>query len=178
MTPFCRISRRCQIAILIAICSVAGCGAKSPPPDPDAIHEDIRKIITAVGNNDAKTVVSFSHPKLVTALGGEQAAVTRLTAELEKFTASGFKFESVEFPEPPRFVESEENEFVIVRTRMMAVVGKQRVEGFGFQLGARTKGEVAWKYVDGAKLAGPALKMFFPDFPANEKLPEVVLNPL
>ncbi len=102
-------------------------------------------------------------------MGGETTAKSALKTLLSQFQSHNMKLESIAFPDPPVFLETDDNRFVILRTKNIISVNEHRIESLQFQFGVQRKGTATWKYVDGSELDNQKVRSLFPDFPPDYK---------
>lgn len=174
---------------LVATGFFLGCEAKSSPaPDANAtsnttevhivdlsandaqVQADIRAIAKAGYEHDVPTVLKYTHPKIIAAMGGQ----TQAESTMETFFAKigPMKLKSFKFPEAPTYLETDRNYYVIVPTLSIMSLNGQRVESLNYQLGMRKKDAVDWKYVEGSRVNQGNVRSLFPDFPPDFKFPE------
>ena len=87
----------------------------SPPLSEAAlVQADVRKMVAAVYDVDADTILQYTHPKIIESLGGTSQAKSALVQTLSQLRATGMKLDSMEFPAEPTFLKTNLHEFVIV----------------------------------------------------------------
>ena len=157
---------------------VAGCTGKQVDHEAEIrqIKVDIRRIGEAVWEEDHETVLSMTHPILFQKAGGRVNARNSLQEMILEYQKLGLKFDSFELVREPEFLETESNQYVIVPTRTIVLYKDERVELYSFQLGAKSKTDSQWKYLDGSKLTQDNIRIFFHDFPDDFEFPIVSMN--
>lgn len=146
--------------------------------EPTLVQENVREITGALFAHDANSILKFTHPYVIEDMGGRGAALAVLEASFENYKDGVLAFESLEFPSPPVFVQSQDNFFVLVPTITIMVAKGQRVASTGYQFGVRAKGNANWKYIDGLTITRVTPQGLFPDFPTGVDLPETSQNNL
>jgi hypothetical protein len=137
----------------------------------ELVQGQIQELMAAVFKADVDTVLKYTHPMVVGALGGRAIAAKVLKPSLDKLLADGVKLEEFTFPAPPIFLKGTEHEFVIVPTKMIMDVNGTRVQSLNYQFGARAVGETQWLYIEGSKVNQKNVVKFFSDFPKDHQLP-------
>jgi hypothetical protein len=187
------------VTALIAALACAGCGVdqatdssfpadaspQSPPPavqeqpaerDPQSedktVQADVNEMLDATYTGDADTLLGYTHPKIVEMLGGEAQAKATLETALANIQSSGMELESLEFPQAPTFLETDEHRFAIVPTLSVISVNELRAESLNYQFGVQEQGATDWKYIEGSRINQDNVRSLFPDFPADYKFPE------
>ena len=84
----------------------------------------------------------------------------------------GSRVESLSFPRPPDFIETDREVFAIVPTLMVLERGGQRVESLNYQFGVLDPDSVEWKYVEGSRINAGNVRSLFPSFPSEYDFPE------
>ena len=169
------------LAITLTICALTNNAVADAPTDQNAaiaqVQADVRKNVEAAYSGDIDTILKYTHEKVLTMMGGPEKARAALAEGMKKILSSGLKVEKFEFPSPPIFLNGTENEFVIIPTHSIIMVGTQRVESTNYQLGIRKIGTVPsnlpqWTYMEGSRINTTNVYQFFPDFPKGVTFPE------
>lgn len=142
------------------------------------MQDDVKEMTMAMYRYDAESILNRTHPMIIDNLGGRNAAIASMETGFENIKQSHLRFESLEFPKPPTFLESEDHFFTIVPTEMILAVGGQRVLSSAFQFGVRKKNDFSWKYIDGMTVSRVTATALFEDFPADYELPITKQTPL
>lgn len=162
------------VALLLPAFAVAG----DASADADQVRSDVRALSNAVFAADIDTVLRYTHPSILEAMGGEDAARAALGPALESFRSGGMTLESLEFPEEPTFVAGKDNDYALVPTRSIFSSDGRKILSTNFQFGIRPKGGDAWTYVEGSRVSPELLTALFPDFPKDTAMPPVAREPL
>lgn len=137
------------------------------------VQSETRQVAGAVYEKDVKTVLSFTHPKVIEALGGMAAAETTLRNTFSKMSEINMKMESFEFPADPIFIKGSVHQFALIPTKAQYSVQGQKAESLNYQFGVRALDATSWKYIEGSQVNAGNVKNLFPDFPDNIKFPEI-----
>jgi hypothetical protein len=165
------------LTVFLVVCSCSA--ASPPPPEPERpavdeaarVQEDVRAVLNAVYGGDLETMLRYTHPAILTGMGGEAQARAALEQSLRAVAEGGMKLISLTFPEAPRFMQGTERRFAIVPTLSVVEAGGQRVESLNYQLGVLERGSEAWTYVEGSRINKDNVGVLFPDFPADYAFP-------
>jgi hypothetical protein len=151
--------------------------AEAPPPasaaSAEEVQRDVEACIRALYGGDLDTVLRYTHPMILAAMGGPKGAREVLEPTLERMRESGMTIESFSFPSPPDFVDSGGRVFAIVPTLMVLSTNGQRVESRNFQLGILEPDAEGWAFVEGSRVNASTVRQLFPDFPAGYAFPPV-----
>ena len=151
--------------------------AASPPAraesDEKRVQSDVRSMIEALYRGDAVTLLRFTHPQVIQAIGGSEAALAGTKRALERRKLIGVELESLEFPSEPELMKGQGREFAIVHTRIVLSSGGRRVESRGFQLGVKDPGASVWRYIEGSDIDDVKVQMMFPGFPVDYTFPGI-----
>ena len=165
-------SGACLLALVFA-----GCGTSPLPPSPEemaaTVQQDVESLLTSLYDGDFAAVISYTHPVIVKSLGGYQEARAAIEDSLSPALMAGMQVESLTFPHPPEFVETERTTFAVVPTLMVLQLDGQQVESLNFQFGVLDADSMHWKYVEGSRLNSENVRVLFPSFPNDYDFPEV-----
>ncbi|MCG8598492.1 MAG: hypothetical protein MI785_29550 [Kiloniellales bacterium] len=167
--------------VTLASLLAAGSGPGLAAQAADELHpvqQDVRALTEATFGGDVETTLGFTHPTGLKDAGGREAARKALVQLQEEFSSSGMKVESLSFPSPPDFLETEARRFAIVPTLTILSMAGLRLEVLGFHIGVLEPDAKGWTYVDGARVNGSNVRDFFPDFPGGYTFPKVHSKPL
>jgi len=139
----------------------------------EVVQADARKMLGALYRSDANTLISYTYPPILAAMGGEPKVREGLEGMFTQLRASGLKLESLKFPRSPDFVACSSNDYVIVHTESVVSATGMKARSVNFQYGIRPKGSKRWTYVEGSRLTTQMLDTFFPDFPSGYEFPKV-----
>ncbi len=158
------------LALGIVTVAVAATSATSESRDA-AVQADIRALFEATYGGDSDKVLRLTHPVVIESLGGRVAAKKTLSEAMKRLRLISLKINTVDFPEPARFVDGAVRSYAIVPTRVVASAGEQRVDSRSFQVGVRDAKGGKWAYIEGPKFQAFRAK-HFADFPGDFEFPE------
>lgn len=138
------------------------------------VQSDVKRILRATYDADAETVFGYAHPKVIELMGGADNARALLISTLARMQHVGMKLESLEFPNPPRFIRGRYSTIVFIPTLVRVSGGSgRRAESRNFQAGVLEDGASQWTYVEGSRLNASNIQVFFPDIPQDIELPPI-----
>ena len=169
---------RCVTLVsLLAFGADAG-HAEQAAAELDPVQQDVKTLTEATFGGDVETTLGFTHPTGLKDAGGRDAARKALLQLQEEFRSGGVKVESLSFPSPPEFLETEARRFAIVPTLTILSMAGLRLEVLGFHIGVLEPDAKGWTYVDGARIKWQNVRDVFPEFPADYTFPKVRSKPL
>ncbi len=128
----------------------------------EQVQTDIRTLIKATYERDFPSVLKYTHPKIIAAMGGRAQAESTLETTFAKI--GPMTSESFEFPETPTYLETDRNYYVIVPTLSIMSANGQQVESLNFQFGMPRKRRQTgntWKDHESIKgIFGPSSQTF------------------
>jgi hypothetical protein len=139
--------------------------------ESDDVLAILKPVADAALRGDFAAGIRVMYDPLAQELGGKQSLIASAATLKGQLEAQNLKLLRHEFVPPFRFIDGKTRRYVIVptMTEMQSPNGLMRARGF--QLGIEVS-PGAWQFVDGAQVNRALLDKYFPDFPANEKLPE------
>ena len=159
-------------AFLLRILAAALISASSVRADDEKIVVDtLQPVADAAFKGDYTANLSVTYEPMIADMGGKEKIVATVELMKQRMEAAGFRMLKHAILKPVRFVKGEKNKYAIVNTLTEMQTPEGLVRSESFQLGI----EVApgkWQFVDGSQ-AQAAIKKYFTDFPATEKLPEI-----
>jgi hypothetical protein len=131
----------------------------------------LKPVSDAMMRGDFTPGIDIMYEPAANDLGGRKKLLEAVATVKTQFEAQKLRIVKFDLVAPFRFVSGKERRYVIVPTLMEIDSPKGLARAQGFQFGV----EVApgkWQFLDGARVDQAVLKKYFPDFPAEEKLPE------
>jgi hypothetical protein len=131
----------------------------------------LKPVAEATVRGDFTAGIEIMYEPVANDLGGKQKLVEAVATVKVLLEEQKMRIVKSEFTPPFRFVNGKQRRYVPVPTLTEIDSPKGTVRAHGFQFGV----EVApgkWQFLDGARVNQAVLKKYFPDFPADEKLPE------
>jgi hypothetical protein len=179
---------------LVLIIGSFGCSPKKPEivdqekarealvPDADqekarqALVSDAGQIRAAVLSGDHQRMVDYTHPAVVSGLGGKENFKKRLSEIDAEMAGQGFRVTGVTLGVPGELVASRGSVYGIL-PMTITMSGPNGAEGFKSSclIGVSTDRGASWKFIDGAGVSGDRAKLrkVLPDFPERLILPPV-----
>ncbi|MCP5145212.1 MAG: hypothetical protein H6978_10410 [Gammaproteobacteria bacterium] len=137
--------------------------------DSEAVQNDVRSAVSALYQGDVDTIMRYSYPPVIAAMGGEDAARAMLEAVAGK--GQYMALLALDFPAEPQFLQGNGRDFVVVPVHVVYRRSNKRGEHYGFQFGIRPAGGARWTYIDGTKITPGVREAMFADLPADYSLP-------
>ena len=137
----------------------------------EAVLSTLKPVAEAMLRGDLAAGIEIMYEPMATDLGGKKTLLAALATVKEQLTALGLRIRKYEFVPPFRFISGTKRQYVIVPTLMEMGFAKGIVRAHGFQLGVEVAPGV-WQFADGEGITREVVNKYFPDFPADEKLPE------
>ncbi|HEV7299725.1 MAG TPA: hypothetical protein VGN72_10200 [Tepidisphaeraceae bacterium] len=120
---------------------------------------------------DFKTLIRFTHPKIIEMVGGVDAMIATLEKGEREMKTGGMRLTAVTIGAPLQIITTETAAFAVLPQRInLALSGGQALHD-SFLLGHSTDRGATWTFVDGTGLNDRTMKLLFPDAPADLKLP-------
>jgi hypothetical protein len=152
--------------------------ADDPAAQIEVVQGDVRKLQNAVFEGDLKTVIQFTHPKIIEELGGQAAAEEQMKEALAESQSGGAELEALTFPEDPTFFASQTHAFVLIPTLAVFKVNGLHIESLNFLLGAKPLHATKWSYFQGSEIDEEEARGWFPDYPEGHPFPETRMRKL
>lgn len=185
---------RSKLFPLLALCIATGfwlagatTGAFGDEPTPSVneveadkeqikiVQSEVRTLALIIYEGETDEIIEaltkLTHPKVIALSGGPAGFKKVLEDAVAQLRSTEIEFESFAFSEPPTFLATDENEYVIVPMQQVLSINDKRVESNTYQFGHRPKGTEQWKYMDGSSARREIVLQFFPDFPQDYEFP-------
>jgi hypothetical protein len=128
-------------------------------------------------NQDFKTVLKHTIPKVVELMGGQEQAIPMLKKTFEDLNAQGFKFEKADILAVSEIVFEQEQHRCVVEGFNVMTMNNTRVKSKSYLLGVYNSEEKFWYFIEAKQLKNPnMLNMVFTDFQTKLEIPEDVLT--
>ena len=137
--------------------------------DGRQVTADVQRLIEATYTGDVPVVVSYTYPKIITAMGGAVQATAAVQNALAQVEAMGLELVSLEVSESPKIIEAREQRYAVVRTRLVINARGDTIVIDDFQFGIET--DDGWKFIEGSRVNDEMLISWFPDFPRDYGFP-------
>ncbi len=136
------------------------------------VQRDATAVLKAFHFADLDTVMRYTHPKIISMLGGPKPARETMAKALKSLKSQGMKLKSLSIPHAPRFLRGGKRRFVFVPTLSVFSFDGKKIESLNYLLGILDDGAKQWKYLDGAKLNSRKVRALFPGFPRGVTFPK------
>lgn len=136
----------------------------------DAAHQLASQSIAAFRANDFNAYIKFIHPVIVEDVGGKDLMIqiTRHGKVTLDEQTDGF---DTSVKQPTRLIQGTQNLYTIVPQQVtLRLKNDETINRNSYLLGVSGNDGRSWKFVDGGTEA-EKIRQLFPDFPANERLP-------
>jgi hypothetical protein len=130
----------------------------------------LKPVADAMLRGDFGAGIEIMYEPTAADLGGKKKLLEAVATVKELLASQRIQIRKHEFVPPFRFISGSERQYVIVPTITEMESPKGLVRAHGFQLGVEIAPGV-WQFLDGARTSREAVNKYFPDFPADEKLP-------
>lgn len=136
----------------------------------DTAHQFASQSIAAFRSNDFQAYVKFLHPVVVEDAGGRDTMIqiTRHGKVTLDEQTDGY---DTSVKQPTRLIQGTRNLYTVVPQQVtLRLKDDQTINRSSYLLGVSDNDGKSWKFVDGGTDA-QKIRQLFPDFPANERLP-------
>ena len=124
-------------------------------------------------NQDFKTVLKHTLPKVLELMGGQEQAIPMLKKTFEDLNAQGFTFEKADILAVSDIIFEQEQHRCIVEGFNVMKMNNTRVKSKSFLLGVYNSEEKFWYFIEAKQLKNPnMLNMIFTDFQTKLEIPE------
>jgi len=163
------------ITLIVSVASIAWANVEFDEKHEGVVmQQDVRRLLGALYAGDIDTLLKYSYPAVVAAMGGHDAAKTTLAGAVGQLQTLGMKVESLVFPEAPTFIQGNNGRrYAIVPTKSVVSAKGQQVQSYNFQLGVKEANDSQWTYLEGSRMTPQVLSSMFPDFPSGYQLPKI-----
>lgn len=114
-------------------------------------------------NSDYKTVVKYTHPKLLAVVGGSEKMLSLIKQSLEQVKSQGVKIESVTMGEPSKVVTIGSGLYSTLLQTVVVKMKDQKVSNTSTILANSTDKGKNWTFVDAGGMSDDQLKQLFPE---------------
>ena len=183
------------LIVLICVVSLAcrGTSSQNANQQPKAqvseaaqaqrVKEQAQELADSMLRDDFEKVIDFTYPKLVSLLGGREAAIAAMKQESSEMLSDNMQLVSNTVGEPRDFVQVEGERYAIDPNTMQIRVPEGMLVGEAFMIAVSTDGGQNWTFVDsGGGNANPKLlRDLFPTAADRLRIPETkppVLHPM
>lgn len=146
-------------------------GSKPTDPQRAAALEQARACATATASGDVPTIIRYTHPTVIEALGGREKMEAILRKGLDQMKAGGVAMEDARVDPPSALQEQGNSLYSVLPLSVTVRLPQGRFRTHSFLLGVSTDQGAHWTFVDGAPGA-EKIRQLLPDLPKDLPLPE------
>lgn len=114
-------------------------------------------------NSDYKTIVKYTHPKLLALAGGSEKMLSLIKESLEQAKLQGVKIESVTMSEPTKTVTIGSGLYSTLLQTVVMSMHNQKLSNTSTILANSTDKGKNWTFVDAGGMSDEQLKQLFPE---------------
>ena len=140
--------------------------------DFEFIQNEAKKVGNALVQEDYRTVLKYTHPKLLSTAGGEDRMLELLRATMKQMAEQGIKISQVEIEAPEKIYQGGAELYCLLpQTLTMTVQGGTLASKSGLLGISGDKGK-NWYFLDIAQLTNENVTDLFPEFNKDLVFPE------
>lgn len=136
-----------------------------------AAEQQAQLMAIAMPRKDFPTVIKYSHPKLVAAMGGTSKMIDTMTTGLRDMQIEGISIDDVRVGKAGQFTVQGRQAWLILPETLFMRTPKGRMIKEGFLVGVSEDGGTNWVFLDGQGINFPAVKQLFPEIPSSLSFP-------
>lgn len=146
-------------------------------PYLDSLNHQANRMLAAFTHGDYKTLLNFTHPKVVQFMGGKTAAESSLKASMQSLSATGFSFTDVKLGQPSPVIKKGQNyqcilpQFSKINHDGKALINKSNL------LCISNNGGKNWYFINVDKSKASQLKMLIPELSPELIIPDSGIIP-
>ncbi len=145
--------------------------AEQPAAPPASLKNQAQAATQALKARDVEGILKYTHPKLIAAMGGDQAAQQAIAALLSSLEVQGFTISSITVGEPePVKPVGEVLTALVPQTAVMEYQNKI-ITVDSYLLGVSEDDGANWVFIDLSNLPPPQFAALFPDLAQGVELP-------
>ena len=163
------VPRSLWASVVVVLLSSAACAADGDPER--AAKEQARAACDAVVRGDLDKFATWTHPKLVEAMGGRERLLGVLKAGQKQMTERGIRLLSATVLSQIELAQGGDEWFAVVPYELEMGIPDGRALQRTWLLGISADQGKSWTFVDGGKLDAGSVRRMFPHFPAKLPLP-------
>ncbi len=136
-----------------------------------AVEREAQKFAKALMGNDYEKVLAYTHDRVITVMGGREAALGLMKKSMEEMKSKGFGVEDTKIgaPQQPQQIGAWTLSLVSETLTLRMPGGKAQQESW--LLGISGDGGKTWKFIDLGPLSEDQLFNVFPEFKGQFKMP-------
>ena len=160
------------LALAFSLLLPLACGVLADKPKQEDVERELRSLIAAYFRADIAPIMKYTHERMLAGFGDEEAFRAELAEVKSQAESFRVKFVSADIGEEIDYFAGKENEFFLVETTVVVVVGDKKHRMGGPWLGVKKKTVKGWKYIDCTSLTTELAREWFSDFPKDKKIPK------
>lgn len=135
-----------------------------------------QEMVTAIKGGDVKTIVHYTHPKVISSLGGAEKTTAILDKTFEDTKKANATIDEVSIGKILDFKEEEgEYRCLIEKTTVTTLNSmKKRATQKSSLFGFYNKEKKQWTFVDGNRMKKGAVEYYFDDFKTSMVIPDML----
>jgi len=138
----------------------------------DTLSIQAKQTADAMLNKDYETVIRFTHPSVVEAMGGFQKALAFIKTTMSELESKGGAYEAFRVGRPSAIVREGQENVAIVPTEMEVRIGNKRVRVNSYLVAVTRNRGKNWYFLDGAEMPKGKLAQMYPNLAARVEIPE------
>jgi len=146
--------------------------AKANAQDVNALTRSADKMKEAVMSGDLNTLAFYTHPAVVSGMGGKEQMVAAVKKGNDEMKKSGASFRGVRMGTPGKFFRTPKHIFSLLPQTLLINIKDGYLETQTSMLGVSDDQGKMWKFVSAGNLSRAQLKSLFPDLPDDLKIPQ------
>ncbi|MFT7587921.1 MAG: hypothetical protein ACI959_000126 [Limisphaerales bacterium] len=140
----------------------------------EAVLQAAQKNAEATKNLDPEGVMVFTHPAVITGMGGKENFKKMLTDALNSMKSNGFIIEAMEVGKPYSFVWEQDELRCLVPITGIFNIGEAKVKSSSHLLGFSMDKGQTWYFLEADKLKSGQIVQMMPEFSTSIQIPDDV----
>ncbi|MEW4451816.1 hypothetical protein AB1L30_03930 [Bremerella sp. JC817] len=146
--------------------------------DVERVKQEVEKLERCGFEGNIETGLALTHPRCVEIVGGAAKHRQAVQQVVEVGRQNNARLETLDFPDPPTFVESDQHHFVVIAMHGVIDSDLGRIDINNYLVGCKEKDQTQWRFANAEFLKQVPIKRVFPDFPGGVKFPTTSVRPL
>jgi len=127
------------------------------------IKRDAEQIVKAIFVGDFKTVLNYTYPEALKAVGGTEMMIETIKKGMAELKTQGATFKNAIVGEPGEFIKTQGKLFSIVPEEIFLNVNGKTFYGKSALLAISLDNGVNWYFIDGGRLSEEKIQTLFPE---------------
>lgn len=141
----------------------------------DSLNKQANAMLNSFETKDYKTLLKFTHPKIVKTMGGIGPAEVAIKKALESITANGFSLKNIKIGEVSHFVKSGTLYQCLLEQISLANVNNGNFRAVNYLICMSYNSGKNWYFVNADKEKEASLKKLIPEINQELTIPEMKL---